>query len=100
MEIGLVYLVFIAAVIIQGVLCAVSKNIHIRLGAVYLGLAFLLVAALLYAGALGDFSAGMLGNGHVLLAVVMLIGLGVFYAGLLMGFLCYKIIKRLFIKKN
>ena len=56
----------------QLIFCLKAKSILYKLIPVYMAVAVAVCALLLYLGVFGTFSAGMLGNGHQLLAGICL----------------------------
>ena len=62
---------------IQFVLCRRASSLPLRLIPAFLVLLGTFFSLLLYLGVFGTFSAGMLGNGHQLLALICLLVLGV-----------------------
>ncbi len=62
---------------IQFVLCRKVSSLILRLIPAFLILTGAFFSLLLYFGVFGTFSAGMLGNGHQLLALICLLVLGI-----------------------
>ena len=85
MHIGIAFGVFIVPYIIQLLLCFKAKNKHIKLIPFYIGLVIAFLGFLLYAEFWGNMSMGFLGNGNVLLAVIVGIAVLIMYAGLLLA---------------
>ena len=85
MHIGIAFGVFIVPYIIQLFLCFKAKNKHIKLIPFYIGLVVAFLGFLLYAEFWGNISMGFLGNGNVLLAVIIWIAVLIMYAGLFLA---------------
>ena len=93
MHIGITFGVFIVLYIIQLFLCFKAKNKHIKLIPFYIGLVVAFLGFLLYAEFWGNMSMGFLGNGNVLLAVIIWIAVLIMYAGLLLAKITHSISK-------
>lgn len=92
MHIHLAIGIFIMFYIIQLLLCFNVKNRHIKLIPLYFCIVLSVLALLLYAGAFGYMSMGMLGNGHVLVALVLLLAILIILTALFLAMITHIVV--------
>ena len=93
MHIGIATGIFIVSYLIQLLLCFKAKSKQIKLIPFYSGLFIAYLGLLLYAGFFGYMSMGFLGNGHILLAVIVWIIVLIIYLALLLAKITHIIVK-------
>ncbi|MBQ8540911.1 MAG: hypothetical protein IJ435_05495 [Clostridia bacterium] len=89
MHIRLAIGIFIVFYIIQMLLCFKVKNKHVKMIPLYFCFALAFLALMLYAGVFGAPSMGMLGNGHVFVALVLLIAILIMLTALFLAMITY-----------
>lgn len=94
MHITLAAALFIVFYVIQLLLCLLVKNWYVKLIPAYVGIAGVVFALLLYMEIFGNLSMGMLGNGHILAAIILLIAMAILFAALLLAYVTYRIVCR------
>ncbi len=93
MHIGIATGLFIVSYLIQLLLCFKAKSTQTKLIPFYFGLALAFIALLLYMGAFGTMTMGMLGNGHGFLSMIILIAILIMFAALFLAEITYLIAK-------
>ena len=103
MHIGIAIGLFIVSYIIELLLCFKAQKRHTKLIPFYIGFVLAFIALMLYMGAFGDMSMGMLGNGHGFLALIILIAILIMFTALFLALITHAIYKHRicnYIKKN
>ncbi len=99
MHIGFAIGLFIVSYIIELLLCFKAQKRHTKLIPFYIGFVLAFIALMLYMGAFGNMSMGMLGNGHGFLALIILIAILIMFTALFLALITHIIYKAAKTKK-
>ena len=100
MHIVLAVGLFALSYIIELILCFKAKNRNTKLIPFYVGFVFAFIAMLLYMEVFGIMSMGMLGGGHIFLAMIILIGVLIMFTAQFLAWITHIIVKRIQRRKS
>lgn len=92
MHIRLAIGIFIVFYLLQLFLCFKVKSRHVKMIPLYFCFALAFLALMLYAGVFGTPSMGMLGNGHVFVALVLLIAILIMFTALFLAMITHIVV--------